>query len=304
VKIKYTKKVGAIIFSSFLAFSQLSFAQNKAKQNYEDRENEREKSEEILERAKFELKRVRDIETGKVPERAYWNALIQTKQAKEFYANTNAKISALTWTERGPNSDVVGGSNGNSRPNSGVTSGRVRAIQVDAADATGKTVWIGGVDGGLWKTTDITLSPANWTLVNDYLSNLAVTDICQDPANSNNLYFCTGESYGNLDAVAGAGVFKSIDHGATWALLASTSSFTSCTRILCDYQGNVYLATGGNGLQRSTDGGSTWTNITPSGMSTSICDLEISSTSVAGRLHVVGGIFSTQSYRYTDALLL
>jgi hypothetical protein len=38
----------------------------KQKSSYEDRENEREKSEEILERAKFELKRVRDIETGKV----------------------------------------------------------------------------------------------------------------------------------------------------------------------------------------------------------------------------------------------
>jgi trimeric autotransporter adhesin len=301
MNIKFTKHVGAIIFSSILAITQLTFAQNQIKPFADKDEREGEKSEEITERAKFELKRVKDINTGKVPENAYWKALLETKQAKEFFSNTNAKMAALSWTERGPNSDAVGASNGNSRANSGITSGRIRAIQVDAADATGKTVWIGGVDGGLWKTTDITLAPANWTLVNDYLSNLAVTDICQDPTNSNTMYFCTGEAYYNADAVAGAGVFKSIDHGVSWSSLTSTSSYTACTRILCDYQGNVYLATNGNGLLRSTTGGTSWTDITPSGMSTRICDLEISSTSAAGRLHVVGGIFSTQSYRYTDA---
>jgi trimeric autotransporter adhesin len=298
MNIKHTKNVGAIIFSSFLAFSQFSFAQKKERGN---EERERESSEEISARAKFELKRVRDIETGKVPEKAYWNALLETKQAKEFYENTNAKVMALSWTERGPNSDVTGPSNGNTRANSGVTSGRIRAMLVDASDATGKKVWVGGVDGGLWKTNDITLSPASWSVVNDYLSNLAVTDICQDPRNSNTMYFCTGEAYGNADAVAGAGVFKSTDNGANWSLLASTSGYTSCTRILCDNLGNVYLGTNGSGLRRSIDGGISWTDITPSGMGTRICDLEISSTSAAGRLHVVGGIFSTQSYRYTDA---
>jgi trimeric autotransporter adhesin len=300
MKVKYTKQVGAIIFSSFMAFGQLSFAQSKAKTSYEDREREREKSEEILERSKFELKRVRVIETGKVPEKAYWKALLETKQAKEFYENTNSKMMALSWTERGPNTDVVGPSNGNTRANSGITSGRIRATHVDLNDATGKTVWVGGVDGGLWKTTDITASPASWVLVNDYLSNLAVSDICQDPVNKNILYFCTGEAYFNVDAVSGAGVFKSTDNGATWSLLSSTSAYTLCSRILCDYLGNVYLGTNGSGLLRSTDGGSTWTTITPSGMSSRICDLEISSTTAAGRLHVVGGIFSTQSYRYTD----
>jgi trimeric autotransporter adhesin len=297
---KFTSKWKAILLSAFL-LSQLCFAQSNTRSIADEQENERENNNEIAERAKFELKRIRDINTGKVPEKAYWKALLETKQAREFFANTNAKISALSWTERGPNSDVTGPSNGNSRANSGITSGRIRAIHVDAADATGKTVWIGGVDGGLWKTTDITLAPANWTLVNDYLSNLAVTDICQDPTNSNIMYFCTGEAYYNADAVAGAGVFKSIDHGVSWALLASTSSYTACTRILCDYQGNVYLATRGSGLLRSTDGGSSWNNITPSGMVSDICDLEISSKTAAGRLHVVAGIFSTQSYRYTDA---
>ena len=249
----------------------------------------------------FEIERTKDLSTGKVPWDQLLLAIQQTKQAKDLSANSNL-IEALSWIERGPDSDITGPSNGNTRANGGVTAGRIRGVMVDSLDPTKKTVWVGGVDGGLWKTTDITTSPANWILVNDYLSNLAVSAICQDPrpAFYNTMYFCTGESYSNADAVLGVGVFKSTDGGATWNFLPSTSNYTSCTRILCDYQGNVYLATRNNGLLRSTDGGNTWANITPSGVSNNICDLEISSTSGPGRLHMVAGIFSTQTYRYTD----
>lgn len=243
----------------------------------------------------LEFRKTKDPALNRVPTERLLTALSSTMTSRiDGAAFTSAYGS---WTERGPSSDVAGPS-GNSRPNGDVTAGRVRAILVDAGDATGKTVFIGGVDGGLWKTTDITTSPANWILVNDFLSNLAVSDICQDPSNKNIMYFCTGESYYNGDAVRGVGVFKSTDHGVTWNLLPSTSAYTSCTRILCDATGNVYLSTNGSGLRRSLNGGTSWTDITPTGMSTRICDLELSST---GRMHVVGGIFSTQSYRYTDA---
>ena len=255
--------------------------------------------------AAFEFKRTKDPATGRVPREKLLTAIDQTVTSKDaMRANSTASTEALSWIERGPNSDVVGPSNGNTRANSGIASGRIRAILVDSTDATHKTVFIGGVDGGLWKTTDITASPATWTVINDNLSNLAISAICQDPRPGfqNIMYFCTGESYYNSDAVQGNGVFKSTDGGSTWNYLASTSTYVNGTRILCDYQGNVYLATRGTGLLRSTaaSGGAAWTNITPAGLVSDICDMEISSTSVAGRLHVVSGIFSTQAYRYTD----
>ena len=252
------------------------------------------------ERAAWEIERTKDPATGRVPWNKLWEAIEETKMAKEFAA-TNA-IAALTWTERGPDSDVTGPSNGNTRANGGVTAGRIRAVMVDSLDPTKKTVFVGGVNGGLWKTTDITASPANWILVNDFLSNLAISAICQDPRPGfqNTMYFCTGESYFNSDAVQGVGVFKSIDGGVTWNFLPSTSAYVACTRILCDHLGNIYLATRGNGLLRSSDGGNSWTTITPSGLSNRICDLEITSTAVQSRLHMVTGIASAQSYRYTD----
>ena len=255
--------------------------------------------------AEFEFNRTKDPATGTVPRERLLVALDQTEASKlDILGRGPSGTAAINWLERGPTSDLPGPSNGNTRANNGFAAGRVRAIMVDSNDATKKTVFIGGVNGGLWKTTDITTAPANWTLVNDYLSNLAVSAICQDPrvGSTNIMYFCTGESYFNIDAVQGNGVFKSTDGGATWNYLASTSNYKNCTRILCDFQGNIYLATRGNGLLRSTaaSGGAAWTNITPTGLVTSICDLEITSTALAGRLHVVSGINNTQAYRYTD----
>ena len=253
--------------------------------------------------ALFEFERTKDPATGKVPRERLLDAITFTKQSRNDVLMGRIPATtaiSLSWNERGPSRDAVGASNGNSRANSGISSGRVRAVMVDSTDLTYKTVWVGGVDGGLWKTTDITASPANWSLVNDYLSNLAITDICQDPTNYNTIYFCTGEAYYNADAVKGNGVYKSTDRGNTWTQLSTTSAYGYCTRILCDYQGNIYLATSGNGLLRSVDGGNNWTTITPTGLSNRICDLEISSTSGPGRLHVVAGIFTAQAYRYTD----
>ncbi|MBK8953176.1 MAG: hypothetical protein IPM85_13835 [Chitinophagaceae bacterium] len=250
----------------------------------------------------FEIERTKDPITGKVPWQQLRLAIEATDLTRKQLRLLDNFTEALSWSERGPVSDVPGPSNGNTRANGGIPSGRVRAIMVDSSDATHKTVFVGSVAGGLWKTSDITVSPANWVAVDERMNNLAIADICQDPRPGfqNFMYLCTGESYGNSDAVRGVGVFKSVDGGTTWSFLSSTSSYINGTRILCDYLGNVYLGTRSSGLLRSTDGGNSWTTITPSGIGNDVCDLEITSTAVAGRLHVTTGIFSTSGYRYTD----
>lgn len=253
--------------------------------------------------ALFQKLRTHDPATGEIPTEKMWSAIWQTKSIKDELNNSSSLISALTWTERGSNADAIGPSNGNTRANSGVTSGRIDAIWVDITDATGNTVWIGGRGGGLWKTTNITASPATWIPVNDYMINLSIIGITQDPVDPNIMYACTGESFYEAGALRGNGVFKSTDGGVNWVQLSSTnnSSFYYCTRILCDYQGNVYVGTR-SGLFRSTkaSGGAAWTDITPSGVSTRVSDLDISSTSGPGRLHALFGINQTLNSRYTD----
>ncbi|MBL7703072.1 MAG: hypothetical protein JNM14_12540 [Ferruginibacter sp.] len=258
-------------------------------------------------RAQFEFDRIKDPATGSIPAGKYWQAVEQTRLSKSAgnFGSSPASSFGSGWVERGPNSDFAGPSNGNTRANSGIPSGRVRAVLVDAADATNKTVWIGGVAGGLWKTTDVTVSSPVWTPVNDYMINLAIADIAQQPGNPNIMYFCTGEGYFNIDAVAGSGVFKSTNNGVTWAQLPSTAGWTA-NRVLVDAAGNVYVGTaqagafGATGIQRSTDGGTTWTNITPSGSSSRIADMELSST---GRLHITTGLGTSTigMYRYASS---
>lgn len=265
-------------------------------ENEENEENEEYDGPDLA--AELEYFQTHDPATGTIPLERLVAADIVTAQAKSLAALAPESNALLNWSERGPDSDVAGPS-GNSRPNNDKTGGRIRATWVDMNDNTGKTLWIGGVNGGLWKTTDITQSSPSWSLVNDQFSNLAVTGICQNPTSPSTLYFCTGEAYRNSDRASGVGVFKSTDGGASWSYLSSTSSYTSCSRIECDASGNVYLGTNGLGLVRSTNGGTSWTNITPTGLSASVTDFEISST---GRLHLCVGYYdATGGYRFTDS---
>ncbi len=291
------KKIKSITHTILL--STLLFSCSSANKELQDEGEEKDRYDGPAEIMQMEFEKTQDPALGIIPQfrMEAARALTKTLESTSFdYASR-----AGGWTERGPNSDAIGSSNGNTRGSgSPATSGRVRAILVDAADATNNTVFVGSVSGGLWKTTNFTAANPTWAPINDFLNNLAVSAIVQDPTNNNVIYFCTGESYYNSGAVQGEGVFKSTDGGATFSQLASSSTFTFCTKIVCDYQGVVYLATR-SGLKRSNNAGSTWTDITPSGVSTRISDIEISSRTVAGRLHVSAGIFSTQAYRYTDA---
>jgi hypothetical protein len=263
-----------------------------------------EKQAGISARLQYEIDVTKDPGLGYVPK---YRLVEAERQTQERLAELNLlnRATLFSWTERGPNSDAVGPSNGNSRPGNGKTSGRIRAIWEDLGDATGKTVWVGGIDGGLWKTNDITLNPATWTSVNDFFGNLAIASICQDPSDVNIMYFATGEKAINADAVRGAGVWRSADHGLTWTVMAGTSSFYNVSKIICDASGNLYLGnnslTGTVGMQRYTKSTATWTNITPTGLATRIADIELSNT---GRLHISCGYYNTAAgssgYRFTD----
>jgi len=258
----------------------------------------------ISRRLQQEIDEAKDPTLGYVPQARLVQAY-RTRQARLAQIQQTSRATLFSWTERGPNSDVTGPSNGNTRPGNGKTSGRVRAIWEDLGDATGKTVWIGGIDGGLWKTNDITASPATWTPINDFFNNLAVSSICQDPTDPNIIYFGTGEKAINADAVRGAGIWQSTDHGLTWGVMPGSSALWNVSKVVCDATGNLYVAcnslSNNQGLQRFTKSTGTWTNITPSGLDPRLPDIELSST---GRLHVSCGYYNSAAtssgYRYTD----
>lgn len=188
--------------------------------------------------------------------------------------------NANPWTERGPNN--VGG--------------RTRGLVWDPIDATKKKVWSGGVSGGLWYNTDITNVNSTWQQVSTLWSNLNITCIAFDPNALGTMYIGTGEGFNTSNAMAGNGIWKSVDSGKTWSVLSSTSDFyfvndivvrnesgTSVIYAAVDiqYTGGQYLSTTSYGIRRSTNNGLSWSQVSPNVPSQSFryvpADLEIAS---------------------------
>lgn len=139
--------------------------------------------------------------------------------------------------------------------------GRIRAIAINPSNTN--TIFIGGVGGGLWKSTN---AGGSWTVINDFLPSLAITTIVYDPTNTNIMYASTGEGFYNFDALPGAGIFKSTNGGTSWTQLASTNNtdFTWVNRIAHhpDSTGVLYAATRDpNRIWKTNDGGTTWNSV-------------------------------------------
>ena len=142
-------------------------------------------------------------------------------------------------------------------------------------------------------------SEEGWQQIDDFFPSLSVTRIAYDPNNTQIFYFCTGEGWYNADAVRGAGVFKSIDGGETWAQLTSTDTiiFDYCQDIVVHpVTSDVYVGTRSSGLQRSTDGGATWEKVLGFGVGSlknTICDIELTAD---------GGVFASIGIFETDGI--
>jgi len=214
-----------------------------------------------------EIDMTMDPNTGTVPRERLLIAQDTLRSRQERNSRklrTAASIVGINWAERGPNN----------------TGGRTRAIWVDLNDATKKTVWVGSVGGGIWKTTDITAAAPLWVPGDQFLSNMAVTCITQNPTNTQELYLGTGEGYGNADAIRGLGIYKSTDGGATWSLLPTT--FFRVSKLKFSAAGVLFASTS-TGLFRSTNGGTSFTKVLGTGLgitgagSNTCYDIEIAS---------------------------
>ena len=217
-------------------------------------EGEMELSLKIEEALALERLRTQDLSLGYVPYERKALAIEQTLKRQRAYLRTpnggeSGSSLKLRWVSKGPFN----------------TGGRTRAILIDMNDATRKTLFVGGADGGIWKTSDVTQSNPNWQIVNDWMGSLAIGALGQDPIHPNIMYAGTGDGDGN--AATGVGIFRSMDGGKTWGLLPSTvgGAFgTSMAFLITPDSGYVYAATFG-GLYKSTDRGDSWYEVLGSG---------------------------------------
>lgn len=166
-------------------------------------------------------------------------------------ASALALTTALHWRSVGP---TIGG----------------RVVAVAGVPDKPNLFYFGGVDGGVWKSTDYGLVWRNitdGTLPGD--SN-SIGAIAVAPSNPNVMYIGTGESDIRGDFVTGDGVFKSTDGGKRWTYAGLRNTHTTMALIVDPRDSNVvYVASMGHvfkdnpfgGVYKTSDGGANWKKV-------------------------------------------
>ncbi len=100
--------------------------------------------------------------------------------------------------------------------------GGIEAIAVNPGNA--KNVFVGGVNGGVWETTNITANPVAWVPLTDQSSSLQISSLQFDPTDASNQTIVAGignisNLYVNLGPMTG--LLKTTNGGATWTQLGN-----------------------------------------------------------------------------------
>jgi photosystem II stability/assembly factor-like uncharacterized protein len=186
-----------------------------------------------------------------------------------------AGLATATWVPLGP----------------GNIGGRTRGIVVHPT--TPATMWAASVGGGIWRTDD---AGAHWAPADDFMANLAVTCLVMDPTKPNTLYAGTGEGFGNVDALRGAGIFRTTN-GTSWSQLSATrgAEFFAVNRLAISKDGKTLLAATNAGIHRSVDANrATWKSV----LNVPIADVKFHPTSATKV--VAGGMDNGNAYYSTD----
>lgn len=126
--------------------------------------------------------------------------------------------------------------------------GRTRSIVIDNNK---KTIWIGAVGGGIWRSDD---SGQTFENVDDHLSSLAIS--CMTTDSNGTVYAGTGELFAVSDGIKGVGLLWSRD-GKHWEQIPATKtnrSFEYVNRLAAaPSPSKTLLAATASGILRSTD---------------------------------------------------
>lgn len=178
------------------------------------------------------------VAPGKSPadlrHRAY-EAKMQSRAARRAAAHSahtdlQPSPSSGSWTPLGP-VPLASDASGSGFQDYHQVSGRATAVAIDPADPSGNTIYIGGAQGGVWKSTNAATSIANnvtWAALTDDQATLSIGSIVIQPGNldvTNSIVLAgTGEADNSADSYFGLGILRSADSGKTWTLISTANS--------------------------------------------------------------------------------
>ena len=158
--------------------------------------------------------------------------------------------------------------------------GRVTAVAGTVAAPS--TFYLGASGGGIWKTEDYGTS---WNNVSDdYFSTPSIGDIAVAQNDANIIYVGTGSDGLRSNVIAGKGMYKSIDGGATWQHIGlDDTGHIGAVEINPENHNMVYVAAIGQafnaneerGLYKTVDGGRNWEQVLYISDETGISDVEL-----------------------------
>ncbi|HMS56836.1 MAG TPA: hypothetical protein PKA27_15695, partial [Fimbriimonadaceae bacterium] len=191
---------------------------------------------------------------------------------------TDGPISG--WSYMGPrNLNNIGGSATTYK-----VAGRVSAVAFSPSDPN-NTYYIGGANGGVWKTTN---GGSTWTPLTDDWPYLQVSDIKIDPTNANRIFVATGDAHS--EESYGMGIMRSLDGGQSWTEIGQelNGAFQEIITIDPDNTDFIHVAAE-DGLYRSTNGGTSFSKV--STIDTRVLDVEFGDhTSTNNRYYYAAGL--------------
>ncbi|HTU82785.1 MAG TPA: hypothetical protein VMF61_11685 [Candidatus Acidoferrales bacterium] len=178
---------------------------------------------------------------------AFIAAPVRSSAAPSPYQQLTSK---LAWRSIGP---FIGG----------------RVVAVAGVPGQG-TFYFGGVEGGVWKSTDYGLSWDNITDGKIPGTASPIGALAIAPSNSKIIYAGTGEADIRGDFDTGDGVYKTTDGGKTWSYAGLRDTHMT-TKIVVDPRnpdvvyaasmGHVFKPNPERGVFKSVDGGKNWQKI-------------------------------------------
>ncbi len=182
---------------------------------------------------------------------AAWIAAGLVATSASAASATPAPASALQWRSVGP---YIGG----------------RVVAVAGVPSERDLFYMGGVDSGVWRSTDYGVKWVNLTDGTLPGSSNSIGALAVAPSNPKVIYAGTGESDIRGDVITGDGVFRSDDAGKTWRAvgLADTHTISSIVVdpknpdvVYAASMGHVFKSNTERGVFKSVDGGKTWSKI-------------------------------------------
>jgi photosystem II stability/assembly factor-like uncharacterized protein len=157
--------------------------------------------------------------------------------------------------------------------------GRTRAVA--GVPSQPNLLYIGAVNGGVWKSNDY---GRTWTPIFDQAPTQSVGAIAVAPSDPNIIYVASGEGLHRPDLSVGNGIYKSTDAGKTWNHLglrdgqqipALVVNPRDPNQLFAAVLGHPYGPNEERGIFRSTDGGNTWQKVLYKDENTGGSDIEI-----------------------------